>query len=453
MKILIAGGGKIGSTLADQLSDEDHEITVIDQKSEVLDDIIEKYDVITMLGNAASLSVLEEAGVKEADLLIAVTDRDEVNMLACMTAHNANPNLHTIARIRDPEYRAQAFDMRELFGLSMSINPEQQAAVEIARLLKYPGFLRIETFARGRVEIVELKVDGKSPLNHTALKDMSKVIHTQVLVCVVERNGECIMPDGNFVVETGDLLYITAASDKLSTLLKNIGIIPHKVKRVILAGGGRISYYLIKELESTGMDCTVIDSNQKRCEYLAEEFPKSTIICGDATNQDFLDSEGIGDSDALVTLTGMDELNIVISLYGHTRNVSQVVTKLSHAENNKILDELELGSVISPKEMASNAIVRYVRAMINGIASAVTVHKIAGGKAEAIEFVVDEDTKHIGTPLKNIKTRSDVLIASIARHGHTEISSGNSHFEVGDVVVIVTNTKAQVHQLNDIFGD
>ena len=453
MKILIAGGGKIGSALTEQLSGEGHELTVIDFDADVLEHIQERYDVITVLGNAASMETQEMAGVTGADLFIAATDRDEVNMLACLSAHHINPDIVTIGRIRSPEYRYQAYEMKDAFGLSLAVNPEMRAAREIARLLKYPGFLSIDTFAKGNVDIVELRVDAGSPLKNKKLNQLSTVIHTQVLVCAVQRNGETIMPDGNYTIHENDLLFITAATENLTRLLKSLGIIARKAKRVLIMGGGRISYYLVRELEDTGMDCTIVEWDHAKCEQLAGMLPGATIIEGDASSQEFLDREGVGHSDAVVTLTGMDELNIVISLYAHTRNVSQVITKLSHAENNKILDSLEIGSVISPKELASFAIVRYVRALQHKEGGAITVHRIGGGKIEAIEFEVKPDTKHIGEQLRNIKTRSDALICCISDHGRIEIPSGISRYEVGNTLVVVTSSIGAIRQLNDIFED
>ena len=453
MKILIAGGGKIGSCLTEQLTNEGHEITVIDCSTEVLEDIMEKYDVMTVAGNAASMSVLEAADVAEAELFIAATDMDEVNMLACMTAHGMNPELTTIGRIRNPEYRAQAYEMRDVFGLTLSVNPEKQAAHEIARLLNFPGFLSVDSFAKGNIEIVELRVDAKNPLKNTKLSKMSDIVHTQVLVCAVQRNGETIMPDGNFIIRENDQLFITAGTNNLTVLLRNLGIIAKKPKRVLIAGGGRISYYLVKELEKTGMDCTIMESNAERCHELAEILPDCTVIHGDASSQEFLDMEGVGDSDAVVTLTGLDELNIVISLYATARNVAQVVTKLSHAENNKILDTLSIGAVISPKELTGYSILRYVRAMQNQEGNAVSVHRIGGGKIEALEFKVDKDTKHCGEPLRTVKTKQNILIASIFTRGKVELPTGNSKFAEGDSLIVVTNADTKIYSLNDIFED
>lgn len=453
MRIVIAGGGKVGSELTDKLTKEGHEITLVDSNAQVLESIMEQYDIISVQGNAASIDVLEEAGVQNADLLIAATDMDEINLLACLTAHGLNPNLHTIGRIRNPEYRAQAFRMNHLFGLNLAINPEEHAALEISRLLKYPGFLNIETFVHGKTEIVSLKIKEKSVLNNVSLNKMNSIIHCQVLVCAVLRNGECIMPDGNFVLKENDVIYVTAPTEQLSTLLRNVGIIARKVKNVLIAGGGKISYYLAKELTKTGIRVSIIEQSEARCSQLASDLPEATIIVGDASRQEFLDSEGMDKFDAIVTLTGLDELNIVISLYAKERNVPQIITKLSHAEHNRILDSLEIGSVISPKELSCASIIRYVRAMQNTEGAALTVHMIANGKGEAIEFRVNENDKYIGYHLKDMPFKKNVLLVNVTRGMKSEIATGNTTVEAGDVVVVVTNGEDPIREYNDIFED
>lgn len=453
MNIIIAGGGKVGSELTGKLSAEGHEITLIDNNADVLENIMSKYDVIAIQGNAASLDTLEEAGIRKADLLIAATNFDEINLLACFTARSIKKNIHTIGRIRNPEYRNQAYAMRDLFGLNLIINPERQAADEIGRLLKYPGFLKIDTFAKGSNEIVTIKVTEESPLKRVALKNLSNIFHCQVLVCAVLRNGNCIMPDGNFILELGDLIYVTASSTNLNLLLRSLGIITHKVKQVLIAGGGRISFYLAQELEKAGIDSSIIESNKERCYELAEALPNTTIISGDASSQGFLDSEGIENYDALVTLTGLDELNIVMSLYANSRKVPQIITKLSHAEYNRILDDLPVGSVISPKELICNTIIRYVRAMQNTKGAALTIHSIAKGQAESMEFVVDSNTRYLNKPLKDVPTKENVLLVSISHGSNSEIATGSSMFHVDDTVVIVTNEATKIHELNDIFED
>ncbi len=451
MRIIIAGDGKVGSTLTRKLSAEGHDLTLIDSKQRVLDTSIERYDVMAVNGNCASMEILKQAKVMNADLLIAVTNADEVNLLCCMTAHSLNKNIHTIARIRNPEYSNQVYKMQDVFGLSLSVNPERQAAVEIERLLKYPAFLRRDTFAKGRVEIVELRVDEDSKLCNVALNDLNNIIKCQVLVFAVRRNDSVVTPDGNFVLREGDHIFATASPQTLTLLLKNLGIITHKTKRVILCGGGRVSYYLAQALLKTGITVQLIEKDKDRCIELANELPEACIVHGDASSQHLLQSEGISEADAVITLTGLDEMNMIISLYAKKCGVRQVITKVGHIDNNSIHDSLGLGSIVCPKELCCNNIVRYVRAMENKTGAALTVHNIADGQAEALEFRVDEETLHCGELLKNIKTRKNVLIVSITRGNKTEIPNGDSSFEIGDGIIIVTSGNAVIHQLNDIF--
>ena len=452
MNIIIAGDGKVGSMLTRQLSSEGHNITVIDSDSNVLQSSIERYDVISVHGNCASMEVLQQAGVKDAELLIAATNADEVNLLCCTTAHALNQKLHTIARIRNPEYTEQIYRMRDVFGLSMVINPENQAAVEIDRLLKYPGFLRRDTFAKGRTEIVELRVDAASKLRDVKLMDLRSIVKCQVLVCAVIRDGSAIAPKGNFVLREGDRIFVTALSQNLTTLLKNLGILKRRVRNVTLCGGGRISYYLARRLKKSGISTRIIDSNHARCVELCELLPDAEIIHGDISEQDLLESEGLDQTDALVTLTGLDELNMIVSLYATSQGVPQVITKLGHTGNRSVIDSLSLGSVVCPRELVCSNIVRYVRAMENQTGAAISVHTIADGQVEAMEFLVDEHTRYCGKPLKEIRLKPNVLLVTIAHGADTEIPNGNSVFQEGDTVVVVTNGREGIRQLNDIFA-
>ena len=452
MNIIIAGDGKVGSMLTRQLSSEGHDITVIDKDAKVLQSSVERYDVISVHGNCASMSVLQQAGVKDADLLIAATSEDEVNLLCCTTAHALNSKLHTIARIRNPEYTEQIYRMRNVFGLSMVINPDNQAATEIERLLKYPGFLRRDTFANGRTEIVELRVDAGSKLCNVKLMDLRNIVKCQVLVCAVLRDGNAIAPKGDFILQEGDRIFVTALSGNLTTLLKNLGILTRRVRKVTLCGGGRISYYLATRLEKSGIDTQIIDSNYDRCMELCELLPDCDIIHGDISETDLLESEGLSKTDALVSLTGRDELNMIVSLYATAQGIPQVVTKLGHTGNRSVINSLSLGSVICPRELVCSSIVRYVRAMQNQTGAAISVHTIADGQAEAMEFLVDGNTSHCGKPLKEIKLKPNVLLVSISHGAATEIPNGNSTFDLGDTVVVVTNGREVIRQLNDIFA-
>ena len=452
MKIIIAGVGKIGKTLAKQLAEEGHDLTLIDANNRVLEATVERFDAMGVNGNCASMEVLKSAGIEDTDLVIAVTNADEVNLLCCLTAHGLNPNVHTIARIRDPEYAEQIMTMRDVFPLSMTVNPEKRAAQEIERLLKFPGFLRRESFAKGRAEIVELRVDKNSPLKNVSLMDMRNVVKCRVLVCAVLRDGEAVAPRGNFVLQEGDRIFVTAATSELATLLKNLGIITHRVRRVLLCGGGKVSFYLANLLEKGNMDVRLLERDYQRCVELAEDLPETSVIHGDCSNQSVLESQGIDECDALVTLTGLDETNMIIAMYGGNRGVKQIITKISREENGSIANGLALGSVINPRELCSNHIVRYVRAMENQAGAAVSVHAIADGKAEAVEFLVDTNTKHCGEQLKNIRLKKNVLLAAITHRSKTEIPSGDSMFIRGDTVVVVTSGRGMIRNINDIFA-
>lgn len=452
MNIIIAGAGKVGCVLVRQLTAEGHALTVIDEKSRILEDLVVRHDVMGVQGNCASKAVLLQADVKEADLLIAATGADEVNLLCCMTAHGINPNIHTIARIRDPEYTEQVMTMRHVFPLSMTVNPENQAAMEIERLLKFPGFLRRESFAKGRSQIVELRIDGKSKLKDVALMDMSSVVKCRVLVCAVLRDGQAMSPSGHFVLQEGDRIFVTASTSDLEVLLKNLNIVTRPVRRVLLCGGGKVGFYLARLLEKDRISVKLLEKNRELCTTLAEQLPETDVIHGDCSNQSVLEDQGISQYDAVVSLTGLDETNIILSLYAAGRGVPQCITKLSSEESISLASTLALGSIVCPKELCSNNIVRYVRAMQNQTGAAVSVHAIADGQAEAVEFVVDTDTPNCDVPLKNMRLKQDVLIASITHGAVSSVPGGESRYLPGDRVVVVTSRRGMLRQLGDIFA-
>ena len=451
MNIIIAGAGKTGLTLAQRLIAEGHDITLIDTNARVLESAIERYDAMSVCGNSASKEVLIQAGVGSADLVIATTDADEVNLLCCMTAHGINSNLHTIARIRSPHYAEQVMTMPEVFPLSMTVNPEKRAALEIERLLKFPGFLRRDTFAKGRAAIVELRIAQDSKLCNVPLNEMSGIIKCRVLVCAVLRDGTAVAPSGNFVLKAGDRIFVTAPTADLASLLRNLGIVTRRVRKVHICGGGRISYYLANLLEKDKIDVKLMDKDYDRCVEFSTLLPETTVVHGDCSSQQFLDDQGIENIDALCSLTGMDETNMLISMYAGFKGVSQVITKLSRDEGT-VVGLLSLGSIISPKELCCNDIVRYVRAMQNQTGAAISVHAIADGQAEAVEFLVDSSAKYRDTPLKNLKLKNNVLIASITHGAKTEIPNGDSMFTQGDTLVVVTSGRGVLKQINDIFS-
>ncbi len=451
MKIIIAGAGKVGETLTAQLSAENYDITLIDKRTEVLEVCVSEYDVIAIHGNCAAVATLRDAGIENADLLICATGNDEVNLLTSVTAHALNKNLHTIARIRDPEYAENAIRMRADFGLSMVFNPEKQAAEEIARLIRFPGFLQRDTFAKGRTEVVVLRLDEGHHLCGVTLSALSTLVKCKVLVCAVLRGTETIIPTGTFVLQQGDRLLVTAPTGNLTQMLKNLRIVKHKAKSAMLVGGGRISYYLADILEKSGIGVKIIEKDANRCEQLAGLLARAEIICGDVRHRTLLESEGMRDSDALISLTDLDELNMLVSIYGSNWGVPQVITKLSQVEDSKILDSLPVGNVINPRRLCSRSILRYVRAMDHQSGDAITVHSLAEGAVVASEFLVTEHTLHRGKPLKEIRTKKNVLVAGITRGADTVIPDGSSHFEVGDFVVVVAPSEIGIYELNDIF--
>ena len=451
MKIIVAGDGKVGATLTRQLTAEGYDITLIDSNKDVLSSSMEQFDIMTVHGNCATKDTLLKAGITDTDLIIAATSADEVNLLCCITAHGLNKNLHTIARIRNPEYSSQIYDMRDMYALSMTVNPEKQASNAIEKLLRYPGFLKHDTFAKGRVDIVELRVKSDSKLCNIPLSALPVQTKCNVLVCAVIRNGEALAPNGDFVLQDGDRIFVTASVDNLSMLLKSLGMTPKKTKNILICGGGKISYYLAKRLEKSSVSVTLVEKDEKRCVELASLLPTTNIIHGDASDQNLLNSEGLADCEAVVTATGLDEMNMIISLYANNMGVPQTITKLSRIDSGSIPSNIPLGSIICPKELCCNSIVRYVRAIQNQSGAAIAVHFIADGQAQAIEFRVDEQTKHCGEALKDIKIRKNVLIVCITHNGKIEIPNGNSSFKKGDGIIIVTSSGDVVRQLNDIF--
>ena len=452
MNIIIAGCGKVGSTLLRKLAADGHDLTLIDLKKATLESAVESYDVMGMEGNCASARVLREAGVANAQLLIAVAGEDEVNLLCCMVAHGLNPDIRTIARIRDPEYVEQGRDMRELFNLSMIINPELQSAREMERLLKLPGFLRRDSFAKGRAQIVELRIDRESKLCGVSLMEMYRIVKCRVLVCTVVRGGQPIIPGGNFVLESGDRIYVTAPTENLAVLTRNLGLQNRKVRKVLVGGGGRVSFYLAQLLQKGGADVTVIERSEERCRELAAALPEVTVVRGDCSDRTELEEQGLSRCDAYVSLTGVDEMNMIASLYASNRGVAKVITKISRQGSAEMADSLDVGSVVCPRELSAESVVQYVRALDNTVGAAVSVHSFADEKAAASEFLVEEGTPNCGVPLKQLKLKQGTLLATIARDNTVEIPGGDSTIQPGDVVVVVSAGQDAPRSLGDIFA-
>ena len=451
MKIVIVGDGKVGRALTARLAEEGHDIVIIDSSPKPLKSSMELYDVMGVQGNGASYAVQKEAGVEEADLLIAATSGDEINILCCMVARKLGVP-HTIARVRNPEYSEQLSLMREELGLSMVINPELAAAVEIARMLRFPSALKLDSFAKGRIELVEIKILENSPLLDQPLHAIShRLGGVRILICAVQRGEEVYIPDGNFVLRKGDKISITATPADLDSLFRKLNIFRHKVHNVMIVGGGRIAFYLTRQLLSMGMEVKIIEHDPERCEVLSELLPRANVILGDGTEREILEEESISDMDALVALTGIDEENVIISMYAGALRVNKIVTKINRMSFQEILDAAGIESVISPKGITVNQIVRYVRAMENSQGSNVeTLHRIVGGRVEALEFRVKKDPEITGIPLKDLQTRPNLLIACIIRRGKAIFPGGADTMEEGDSVIVVT-TNQQLQDLSDIL--
>ena len=451
MKIIIAGDGKVGLALTRQLLHEGHEVTIVDSNPVVLQTNMYQYDVLAVQGNAATMEALRQAQVQKADLLIAATSADEINLLCCLTAKKMNSRLHTIARVRNPDYTEQLFFMREELGLSMTINPELSAAREIFHLLQFPSFLHRDSFAKGRVEIVGLRVDEHSRLDGVPLHQLYKIAQVKVLVCAVLRSGRAFIPDGSFQLKKGDRIFVTARAVNLAQLIKNLGIAKQKIRRVMLVGGGHISFYLAQRLLDAGLSVKIIEQNPARARFLAENLPRASVVLGDGSSRSLLESEGLAQANALVSLTGMDEENIVLSMYAHSQGVPKVVTKVNRLEYNRMFEALDIGSIVSPKDLCSALIARYVRGMQNKAGKILALHLIAEGHAAAMEFRVDENTRYRGVALKDVPLRRGILISCISRGADTIIPDGTSSFEAGDTVVAVSTLDTPVLQMNDLF--
>ena len=452
MRIIIAGDGKVGLALTRLLSQEGHDLVTIDSNRAVLERDMQQFDVMTVVGNCATMATLNEAKVQQAEVLIAATSADEINLLCCLTARKMNPTLHTIARVRSPEYREQLYMMRGEFGLSLIINPEREAAKEIFRLLQLPGFLKRETFAKGRVEIVELRVLERSPLENVILNHLPHVLGCKVLVCAVIRDGHALIPSGDTMLRRGDHIYVTAPVTVLSYLMKRLGITQKKIRHAMLIGGGRMGYYLARQLLATGMDVKIIESDAKRCEELSQLLPEATILHGDGTDQRLLQEEGIEHMDAIAALTGIDEENIIISLFAGRTTRAKVITKVNRSSYEPLVASLSLDSVFYPRNICADNVVRYVRAMQNSdaYASMETLCKIVSNKVEAMEFRVTASADFCGIPLQDLHLKDGLLIGCISRGGKTITPRGSDTIEVGDSVIVVA-AHSGLRSLNDIF--
>ena len=449
MKIVIIGSGKVGITLADQLAKEGHEVTVLDRKEENMERLAAK-DLLIMEGDGLYLDAQKEAGVQEADLVIATMATDEQNLTACMIAKKLGAE-NTVARIRNPEHIASVHLLKDEINLRMMLNPERACASEIARLLRTPSSIKIDTFSKGRVEIHKTRIDEKSPLKEKSLIELGK-LQQGVLVCAVERGEDQVyIPDGSFCLKAGDRISFVAEPATAVKFLHKIGIPTNPVKEVMLVGGGMISYYLAEQLIALGIRVKIIEKNGEICEYLSRNLSKATIIEGDGTDEQLLLQEGISYMDAVAALTGEDEENILISLFTKTVSKAKRITKISRFGFSQVISAMDLGSVFYPRFIASDITVSFARALQNSLGSNVeTLYKLIGGKVEALEFRATTASAVCGKPLMSLKLRPNLLIGAINRNGRILTPGGRDTIEPGDMVVVVT-TISGLNDLDDIL--
>lgn len=453
MNIIIAGAGKVGVTLAEHLAAEGHAVTIIDVRDETLNKVSDQLDVLCIKGNCASQSILHQAGAADADILIAATNSDEINILCCHCAHQIGVS-YTVARVRNNEYVADVQDLKNDLGINMIINPEFAAAEEISRLLRFPSAANIDTFARGRVEIVGFRIQDSDGLSSRSLASLSSRIHNlPILFCAVERGGEVYIPDGNFILTQGDKAYIAGTPSGIHRFFRSLGRDNHKVRSVFIIGGGRIAYYLLKIIERIGLDCKLVERSEARCRELAESFPHCLIIHGDGTDPELLTEERMTASDVFVSLTDRDEDNLIIALYAHQNGVPKVIAKSSRQNYSSIARSAGLESVVSPKLTTASQILRTVRGIQNSKGNVMTaLYRIADGHAEAMEFVVGPSTHHLGVPLKDLKLKKGVLIAVIVRSNTIIIPEGSTYMQEGDTVIVVAK-ESTILDLNGIYAE
>ncbi|MCI8859625.1 MAG: Trk system potassium transporter TrkA [Lachnospiraceae bacterium] len=450
MQIIIVGCGNVGTTIAQQLSKEGHNITVIDMDGHKVEAVANHYDVMGIVGNGASFSVQNEAGIETADLMIAVTASDELNMLSCLIAKKAG-DCSTIARVRNPLYNKEIAFIKEELGLSMVINPEYAAACEIARLLKFPSAIKVDTFAKGRMELLKCKINEGSILHGRPLTYLSSGLHCDVLICTVQRGDEVFIPDGNFELREKDVISVVASPKKANEFFRKIGMATNRIKSCMIIGGGETTYYLAQQLLPMGIEIKIIEQNKERCNELSELLPQALVIHGDGTDRNLLYEEGLPRIHAFVSWTSMDEENIMLSLFAKSVSKAKTITKVHRIDYDEIIENLDLGSVLYPKNITAEYILQYVRARQNSIGSNIeTLYQLIEDKVEALEFRVSKQSKLVGVPLKELRLKENLLIAGINRKRISITPGGQDTIEVGDTVVVVT-TNQGFHDLEDIL--
>lgn len=452
MKIIVLGAGKVGKALTQYLSNEDYDydVVVVDLHAEKVEAIVNQFDVLGVVGDGSTYDILLEAGVNNTDIIIAVTQSDELNILACLMAKKMGAQ-NSIARVRNPEYLKQRSFMRDQLGLSMIINPELEAANEIRRILLFPSAFKVDTFVSGKIELAEFRLKENARLIGASLNRLDKVSKANVLICAVRRKGELIIPDGNFVLEQGDRIHVMGQHRDLVRFCQDINLLEKKTKRIIIVGGGRIAYYLARQLIEHGIQVKIIENNPKRCVELSVMLPEATIIESDGSDEEVLVEEGIESVDAFVALTGLDEENIVISLYAKQMKAKKTVAKVTRMNFMSVLDQLEIDSVVSPKNIIATHILRYVRAKNNkdDDSSVKTLHHLFNDDVDAMEFVVTPQTSFLNQKVSDVKLKNNILIAAISRERGFVIPKGDTEIRLKDHIVVIT-TDRRISSLNDL---
>ncbi len=450
MNIIIVGCGKVGQNLAEQLNEQGNNITVIDTAPGLVKDLSERLDIMGFVGNGATHALQEEAGVKSADLLIAVTGSDELNLLCCLIAKRSS-NCQTIARVKNPVYSTESEYLKDELGLGLVINPQQAAAAEIARVLRFPSATKIDTFAGGRVELLKFRLPENSPLVGLTVREVVSKLHCDVLICTIERGDEAYIAKAHVKFEPRDVISLVGSPRNAASFFAKIAYKTHAVKDVMIAGGGETAHYLCEMLENSGIDIKVIEKNPEVCNQLCTLYPNATIIHGNAGNKETLLQEGLASAGAFVALTNLDEENILLSLYAKSAGRGKVITKINRFEFDDVVQHLDLDSIVYPKNIVSDIIVRFVRAMKNSIGSNVeTLYNVIKGKIEASEFIVRKGSPIIGKPLMDLEFKPNVLIASILRGKKVIIPRGHDFIMTGDHVVIVSEMMP-LHDISDVL--
>ncbi len=450
MQIIIVGCGKVGRSLAEQLQEEETDLTLIDILPQRLNALSDDLDALCIEGNGASIEVLREAGVEQADILIAVTGSDELNLLCCLIAQRTG-HCNTIARVRNPIYSQEIGFIKERLGVSMIINPEHAAASEISKLLRFPSAIKIDTFSGGRVELLKFQARPEFGLNNLKVLELKDRFQNDILVCGIESKGNIIIPGGNDAIHDGDLVSILATPAEAASFFKKSGLQTNAVKNAIIVGGGTISNYLTRSLLDSRIDVKLIEKDLAKCEALSELYPEATVINGDGTDRELLMEENLQNAESFVCLTNMDEENIFLGMYAKKRTRAKVIAKVNKLDFDEVIDSLDIGSVIYPKYITADRIVQYVRAMQNTIGSKVeTLFHIMDNKAEALEFKIREQSPVVGKPLAELSLKPNLLVGSLTRAGAVRIPRGQDTIEIDDRVIIVT-TQRGLSDITDIL--